>query len=90
VDSDVIDRASLQRLLDGTLKAFRKVDILINSAGTLKRAPTLDYPETEWVKILDTNLTGVLRACQIWPSHAGEKIRAHHQPCLPVIIPSAL
>jgi NAD(P)-dependent dehydrogenase (short-subunit alcohol dehydrogenase family) len=60
-------------LLDGTLKAFRKVDILINSAGTLKRAPTLDFPETEWVKILDTNLTGVLRACQIFGRHMLER-----------------
>jgi NAD(P)-dependent dehydrogenase (short-subunit alcohol dehydrogenase family) len=73
VTSDVTDRDSLQRLLDATLEAFGKVDILINSAGTLKRAPTLDFPETEWMKILDTNLTGVLRACQIFGRHMLER-----------------
>jgi NAD(P)-dependent dehydrogenase (short-subunit alcohol dehydrogenase family) len=73
VTSDVTDRDSLQRLLDAALEAFGKVDILINSAGTLKRAPTLDFPETEWVKILDTNLTGVLRACQIFGRHMLER-----------------
>jgi|SRR5450432_812169 len=73
VTSDVTDRDSLQRLLDAALEAFGKVDILINSAGTLKRAPTLDFPETEWAKILDTNLTGVLRACQIFGRHMLER-----------------
>jgi NAD(P)-dependent dehydrogenase (short-subunit alcohol dehydrogenase family) len=73
VNSDVIDRASLQRVLDAALGAFGKVDILVNSAGTLKRAPTLDFPETEWGQILDTNLTGVLRACQIFGRHMLER-----------------
>src|ERR1700753_478381 len=45
VTSDVADRASLERLLSETLKAFDKVDILINCAGRIKRAPTLTFPE---------------------------------------------
>jgi NAD(P)-dependent dehydrogenase (short-subunit alcohol dehydrogenase family) len=64
--SDVGDRASLQALLDGTLKEFGKVDILINCAGKIKRAATLDFPESEWDSIMDTNVTGTLRACQIF------------------------
>jgi NAD(P)-dependent dehydrogenase (short-subunit alcohol dehydrogenase family) len=64
--SDVNDRASLQRLLDETLAQLGKVDILINCAGKIKRAPTLDFPEAEWQDIIDTNLTGTLRACQIF------------------------
>jgi NAD(P)-dependent dehydrogenase (short-subunit alcohol dehydrogenase family) len=62
--TDVCDRASLQALLAATLENFGKVDILINCAGKIKRAPTLDFPEEEWTEILDTNLTGTLRACQ--------------------------
>ncbi len=42
--SDVADRATLQALLDETLKAWGKVDILINCAGKIKRAPTVDFP----------------------------------------------
>ena len=64
--SDVGDRASLEALLHGTLDAFGKVDILINCAGKIKRAPTLDFPEETWNDIMDTNVTGTLRACQIF------------------------
>jgi len=67
--SDVADRATLQRLLDETVKAWGKVDILINCAGKIKRAPTVDFPEDVWNDIMDTNVTGTLRACQIFGKH---------------------
>jgi NAD(P)-dependent dehydrogenase (short-subunit alcohol dehydrogenase family) len=69
VTSDVTDRASLERVLDASLAAFGKVDILVNSAGRTKRLPTLEQTEAEWTEILETNLTGVLRACQIFGRH---------------------
>lgn len=64
--SDVCDRASLEKLLAETLEKFGKVDILINCAGRIKRTPTLTMPEEEWTDILDINLTGTLRACQVF------------------------
>jgi|HubBroStandDraft_1064217.scaffolds.fasta_scaffold114385_1 NAD(P)-dependent dehydrogenase (short-subunit alcohol dehydrogenase family) len=67
--SDVADRTSLQKLMDQTIAELGKVDILVNSAGKIKRAPTLTFDETEWTDILDTNLTGTLRACQIFGAH---------------------
>jgi NAD(P)-dependent dehydrogenase (short-subunit alcohol dehydrogenase family) len=67
--SDVGDRSSLEVLLDRTLAAFGKVDILVNCAGKIKRAPTLTFDEAEWTDIVDTNLTGTLRACQIFGKH---------------------
>jgi NAD(P)-dependent dehydrogenase (short-subunit alcohol dehydrogenase family) len=69
VTSDVADRATLEHLLDETVKAFGKVDILINCAGKIKRAPTVDFPEELWNDIMDTNVTGTLRACQIFGRH---------------------
>jgi NAD(P)-dependent dehydrogenase (short-subunit alcohol dehydrogenase family) len=71
--SDVIDRASLQQLLDAAVKTFGKVDILVNSAGRTKKAPTIDFPEKDWNDILETNLTGILRACQIFGPHMMER-----------------
>ena len=41
-------------------------DILVNCAGRTKRSPTLDVDEAEWAAILETNLTGTLRACQVF------------------------
>jgi NAD(P)-dependent dehydrogenase (short-subunit alcohol dehydrogenase family) len=64
--SDVGDRASLEKLLAATLDRFGKVDILVNCAGIIKRRPTIDLPEEEWTNILNTNLTGTLRACQVF------------------------
>jgi NAD(P)-dependent dehydrogenase (short-subunit alcohol dehydrogenase family) len=73
VASDVADRASLQALCDSTISAFGKVDILVNSAGKIKRAPTVDFPENEWNSIMETNVTGTLRACQIFGKKMLEK-----------------
>ena len=64
--SDVSDRAPLEKLRDAVLQRFGKVDILVNCAGMIKRRPTLDMPVSEWNQILDTNLTGTLRACQVF------------------------
>jgi NAD(P)-dependent dehydrogenase (short-subunit alcohol dehydrogenase family) len=69
VMSDVGDRKSLQALLQGTIEAFGKVDILVNSAGYNQRTPTLDLAESDWNRLIDTNLTGTLRACQVFGRH---------------------
>jgi len=71
--SDVGDRPSLEQLLRRSASAFGKVDILVNSAGRTKRTPTLDVPESEWNDIMETNLTGVLRACQVFGRHMIER-----------------
>jgi NAD(P)-dependent dehydrogenase (short-subunit alcohol dehydrogenase family) len=71
--SDLGDRASLENLLAESLRSFGKVDILVNSAGQIKRTPTLTMPEEEWTAIIDTNLTGTLRACQVFGKHMLER-----------------
>jgi NAD(P)-dependent dehydrogenase (short-subunit alcohol dehydrogenase family) len=67
--SDVADRASLENLLSETKAAIGKVDILVNSAGITKRTPSLDVAEEEWNAILETNVTGTLRTCQVFGGH---------------------
>jgi NAD(P)-dependent dehydrogenase (short-subunit alcohol dehydrogenase family) len=69
VVSDVSDRTSLERLLETCLSEFGKVDILINSAGKTKRTPTIDVTDDEWNDILDINVGGTLRACQVFGRH---------------------
>jgi NAD(P)-dependent dehydrogenase (short-subunit alcohol dehydrogenase family) len=73
ITSDMQDRSSLEQLLAQTVAKFGKVDILVNSAGKIKRAPTLTFPEEEWRDIIDTNLTGTLRACQVFGAHMLER-----------------
>jgi NAD(P)-dependent dehydrogenase (short-subunit alcohol dehydrogenase family) len=71
--ADVADRASLETLRDRVVAELGKVDILVNSAGTTKRRPTLEVPESEWNMIMETNLTGTLRACQVFGPHMIER-----------------
>jgi len=71
--SDLGNRASLENLLAASIERFGKVDILINSAGQIKRTPTLSMPEEQWTGIIDTNLTGTLRACQVFGKHMLER-----------------
>ena len=66
VSSDVLVRASLQALHDAVIKEFGQIDILVNAAGITSRAPTLEADERVWSRVLETNLTGTLRACQIF------------------------
>jgi NAD(P)-dependent dehydrogenase (short-subunit alcohol dehydrogenase family) len=63
---DVTSRASLQELHDAVAAEFGQIHILLNCAGITKRQPTLAVSESDWNNILDVNLTGTLRASQIF------------------------
>jgi NAD(P)-dependent dehydrogenase (short-subunit alcohol dehydrogenase family) len=69
VACDVTDRTSVEGLLEALVTALGRVDILVNCAGMTKRAPTIDFAERDWSAILDTNLNGTLRACQVFGRH---------------------
>jgi NAD(P)-dependent dehydrogenase (short-subunit alcohol dehydrogenase family) len=71
--SDVTERESLEALLAKTVERLGKVDILVNSAGAIKRVPTLEMDESTWDTILETNLTGTLRSCQVFGRHMLER-----------------
>jgi NAD(P)-dependent dehydrogenase (short-subunit alcohol dehydrogenase family) len=66
VTSDVTDRASLEKLRDAALSEFGSVEILVNAAGITKRVPTLELDEETWGRILDVNLNGTFRSCQVF------------------------
>jgi NAD(P)-dependent dehydrogenase (short-subunit alcohol dehydrogenase family) len=66
VPSDVADGSSLERLRDSMLETLGGVDILVCAAGITKRVPTLEMAEGDWASIIDTNLTGTLRSCQVF------------------------
>jgi NAD(P)-dependent dehydrogenase (short-subunit alcohol dehydrogenase family) len=66
ITSDVTHRDSIQALHDAVMKEFGKVDILVNAAGITQKGPTLDVEEADWSRVIETNLTGTLRACQIF------------------------
>jgi NAD(P)-dependent dehydrogenase (short-subunit alcohol dehydrogenase family) len=70
---DVTNSASLEQLLQSVNAAFGSVQILVNCAGRTKKMSTLEFPEADWNAILETNLTGTLRACQVFGRHMIEQ-----------------
>ena len=66
VTSDVADTSSLEKVRDQCLETFRRVDIMLCAAGTTKRVPTLEMDEAEWSRIMETNVTGTMRACRVF------------------------
>jgi NAD(P)-dependent dehydrogenase (short-subunit alcohol dehydrogenase family) len=66
IPADVSEKAGLERVRDACLQTFGKVDIMLVAAGTTKRVPTLDMDEADWHRIIETNLTGTLRSCQVF------------------------
>jgi NAD(P)-dependent dehydrogenase (short-subunit alcohol dehydrogenase family) len=74
IPCDVLERSSLERLHDAVLAAFGKVDVLVNAAGITQKVPTLEVSDADWSRVMETNLTGTMRACQIFGAtmaHAG-------------------
>jgi len=69
VPADVTDRPSLEKLLQACVSSFGRVHILVNCAGKTKRVPSLEMTEEQWDDIIETNLTGTLRACQVFGRH---------------------
>ena len=78
---DVTDRESLAKVLQASVQAFGKVDILVNVAGLNQRAPTLDFPQADWDRLINTNLTGTLRACQIFPTDIAKRRDLRAETC---------
>jgi NAD(P)-dependent dehydrogenase (short-subunit alcohol dehydrogenase family) len=66
VTVDVRDRSSIELLQRKVLDSFKKVDILVNAAGITHKAPTLECSEEGWTSVLDINLNGTWRSCQIF------------------------
>ena len=62
--ADVTNRQSIEALRDAVIAAYHRIDILVNAAGYTLKKPTIEITEPEWQAIFDTNLNGILRACQ--------------------------
>ncbi len=70
---DVTDESTIKRLLDDACNEFASVEILVNCAGRTKRTPTINVSDSEWDAIMETNVTGTLRACRVVGRHMLER-----------------
>ena len=63
--ADVTRREEIQRVIDRMRAEMGRIDILVNSAGTTKRAPSLEFADEDWNRVLNINLNGTWYACQM-------------------------
>ena len=72
--SDVAESVSLAQLRDRSVEAFQAVDIVVAAAGITKRVPSLEMAEADWQRIVDTNLSGMMRTYQAFaPAMIGRR-----------------
>jgi glucose 1-dehydrogenase len=65
VKADVGKVAELQNLIDEAVKAFGRVDIMVNNAGVETRTSVLDTTEAQYDKVLDINLKSAFFGTQV-------------------------
>jgi len=69
VSVDAVDRVSVKALLDATIHARGRADILVNCAGVNSSVPYFEIPDDDFDKVLDTNLKSTHIGCQIFGAH---------------------
>jgi len=70
---DVTDRTAIDTTIAEIVRRYGKLDILVTSAGTNRRLPTLEYDEASWDAVIDTNLKGAFFCAQ----SAAREMKSH-------------
>jgi NAD(P)-dependent dehydrogenase (short-subunit alcohol dehydrogenase family) len=73
VRADVRQRADVDRLIGAAVARFGGVDILVNNAGIGAFANVADMIDSEWSRVLETNLTGVFYCCNAAIPHLRQR-----------------
>lgn len=61
---DMSDKETPTLLIQETIDKFGKIDILINNAGMIRRAPAVDFTEEDWSQVIEVNLSSIFRLSQ--------------------------
>lgn len=75
VAGDLADPEVPERLVEETVGGLGTLDVLVNNAGTIRRAPAAETTDEDWLAVIDVNLHGVFRACRAAGGHMLEKGR---------------
>ena len=60
VRTDVTKQEDVRNLIEYSVRAFGKIDVLINNAGLMSIAPLSETKVDEWDRMIDINVKGVL------------------------------
>jgi 2-dehydro-3-deoxy-D-gluconate 5-dehydrogenase len=59
IEADLSDIKAIEKIIHQTIQAFNKMDVLINNAGIIRRADTVDFSEKDWDEVMNINLKTV-------------------------------
>jgi 2-deoxy-D-gluconate 3-dehydrogenase len=65
ITGDLSKPETAKDLITQTLDRFGRIDILINNAGTIRRAPAVDYSDDDWTTVIEVNLSSVFRLSKL-------------------------
>ncbi len=65
IAANLSDRKEVDRLFAKAFQYKDKIDILINNGGTIARFPVVDFPQSEWDRVIEVNLTSAFRLSQL-------------------------
>lgn len=69
VSADLSTIEPVQRVVDETIGKLGGLHILVNNAGIIRRADSVDFTEEDWDAVMDTNLKSVFFLCQAAARH---------------------
>jgi 2-dehydro-3-deoxy-D-gluconate 5-dehydrogenase len=75
ITGDLAKAETAKNLITQTLDRFGRIEILINNAGTIRRAPAVDYSDDDWTAVIEVNLSSVFRLSQLAGKHMIESGR---------------
>jgi len=61
LECDLTSRAAQDQLIENVLSEFGRLDVLVNNAGSIRRAPAVDTSDSDWDAIIELNLNSVFR-----------------------------
>ena len=73
VSGDMSEKSVPKRIVEATIDELGGIDILINNAGMIRRAPAVDFSEDDWSTVIEVNLSSVFRMSQAAGRHMIEK-----------------
>ena len=54
--ADLADKGSVAEIVATTVEELGGIDVLVNNAGTIRRAPVTEFTEKDWDDVMDVNL----------------------------------
>jgi 2-deoxy-D-gluconate 3-dehydrogenase len=64
IEADVAEAGAPQLLVDRTLAVFGRLDVVVNNAGIIRRAPLLEFAEKDWDDVMNINIKAVFLLSQ--------------------------